>query len=298
MVWPEKMGQLLSEKGGRKVEQFFKKVDISKLMTTIIMAVLGLIFLLPFIWMLSASFKLEKDVLTFPIEWIPTSWNAVENYSKVWFGDKSFLLYYWNSFKVTILTTLTSVIVSSLAAYAFAKVNFKGREFIFLIVLATYMIPPQSILVPQFLLYKSVGLFDSHLGLILLNSFSVFGTFMLRQFFLSINDEIIESARIDGAGHFRIFFHIALPLVQPAIATYAILRFIWTWNDYQYPLIFLRSESLFTLQLGIAQFADAHGTIYSLMMTGAVSAIIPLLIVFIIGQKQVIEGISLGGVKG
>lgn len=298
MVWPEKMGQLLSEKGGRKVEQFFKKVDISKLMTTIIMAVLGLIFLLPFIWMLSASFKLEKDVLTFPIEWIPTSWNAVENYSKVWFGDKSFLLYYWNSFKVTILTTLTSVIVSSLAAYAFAKVKFKGREFIFLIVLATYMIPPQSILVPQFLLYKSVGLFDSHLGLILLNSFSVFGTFMLRQFFLSINDEIIESARIDGAGHFRIFFHIALPLVQPAIATYAILRFIWTWNDYQYPLIFLRSESLFTLQLGIAQFADAHGTIYSLMMTGAVSAIIPLLIVFIIGQKQVIEGISLGGVKG
>lgn len=298
MVWPEKMGQLLSEKGGRKVEQFFKKIDISKLMTTIIMAVLGLIFLLPFIWMLSASFKLEKDVLTFPIEWIPTSWNAVENYSKVWFGDKSFLLYYWNSFKVTILTTLTSVIVSSLAAYAFAKVKFKGREFIFLIVLATYMIPPQSILVPQFLLYKSVGLFDSHLGLILLNSFSVFGTFMLRQFFLSINDEIIESARIDGAGHFRIFFHIALPLVQPAIATYAILRFIWTWNDYQYPLIFLRSESLFTLQLGIAQFADAHGTIYSLMMTGAVSAIIPLLIVFIIGQKQVIEGISLGGVKG
>ncbi|QGQ48629.1 carbohydrate ABC transporter permease [Metabacillus sediminilitoris] len=292
------MGQLLREKGGRKVEQFFKKVDISKLMTTIIMAVLGLIFLLPFIWMLSASFKLEKDVLTFPIEWIPTSWNAVENYSKVWFGDKSFLLYYWNSFKVTILTTLTSVIVSSLAAYAFAKVKFKGREFIFLIVLATYMIPPQSILVPQFLLYKSMGLFDSHLGLILLNSFSVFGTFMLRQFFLSINDEIIESARIDGAGHFRVFFHIALPLVQPAIATYAILRFIWTWNDYQYPLIFLRSESLFTLQLGIAQFADAHGTIYSLMMTGAVSAIIPLLIVFIIGQKQVIEGISLGGVKG
>ncbi|MGM0876209.1 MAG: carbohydrate ABC transporter permease [Bacillota bacterium] len=262
------------------------------------MAVVGLLFLLPFVWMVSASFKLEEDVLAFPIEWIPTTWNAVENYSKVWFGDKSFLLYYWNSFKVTILTTLTSVFVSSLAAYAFAKVKFKGRDIIFLIVLATYMIPPQSILVPQFLLYKWIGLFDSHLGLILLNSFSVFGTFMLRQFFLGISDEIVESAKIDGAGHFRTFFYIALPLVRPAIATYAILRFIWTWNDYQYPLIFLRSEELFTLQLGIAQFADAHGTIYTLMMTGAVSAIVPLLIVFIIGQKHVIEGISLGGVKG
>ncbi len=275
-----------------------KKIEIPKLLTTIIMALLGIVFLSPFIWMLSASFKLEQEVLAFPIEWIPSTWNAVENYSRVWLEDKSFLTYYGNTIKVTLLTTITSVFVSALAAYAFAKVKFKGREIVFLIVLATYMVPPQSVLVPQFLLFKWVGLFDSHFGLILLNSFSVFGTFMLRQFFLGINDEIIESAKMDGAGHFKTFFHIALPLVRPAIATYAILRFIWTWNDYQYPLIFLRSEELFTLQLGIAQFADAHGMIYSLMMTGAVSAIVPLLIVFVIGQKHVIEGISLGGVKG
>ncbi|RDW21494.1 sugar ABC transporter ATP-binding protein [Oceanobacillus arenosus] len=262
------------------------------------MAVCGIVFISPFIWMISASFKLEEDVLSFPIDWIPNTWNAITNYSEVWFGEKPFLLYYWNSIKVTVLTTLTSVTVSSLAAYAFAKIKFKGRDIIFLIVLATYMIPSQSLLVPQFLFYSWVDLFDSHLGLILLNSFSVFGTFMLRQFFLGINNEIIESAKIDGAGHFRTFFHIALPLVRPAIATYAILRFIWTWNDYQTPLIFLRSESLYTLQLGIAQFADVHGSIYSLMMAASVSAIIPLLIVFMLGQKQVIDGIQLGGVKG
>ncbi|ASN07452.1 carbohydrate ABC transporter permease [Virgibacillus necropolis] len=269
-----------------------------KLTITVVMAIGGIIFLLPFFWMISASFKPEEDVLAFPIQWIPETWNAIDNYSQVWFGEGTFLLYYWNSFKVTMFTTLTSVTVSSLAAYAFAKVNFKGRDLLFIIVLATYMIPPQSLLVTQFLLFKWFGLIDTHLGLVLLNSFSVFGTFMLRQFFLGVSNEIIESAKIDGAGHFRTFFHIGLPLVRPAIATYAILRFIWTWNDYQYPFIFLRSENLYTLQLGIYQFADAHGSIYSLMMAASVSAIIPLLIIFVIGQKQVIDGIQLGGVKG
>lgn len=262
------------------------------------MALVGIVFLLPFFWMLSASFKIEQDVFKYPVEWIPQTWNAVANYSEVWFGKYPFSLYYWNSVKVTVITTLTSVVVSSMAAYAFAKINFKGREIVFFIVLATYMVPPQAILVPQFLMFKWAGLFDTHLALILLNSFSVLGTFMLRQFFLGINNELIESAKIDGAGHFRIFTYIALPLVRPAIATYAILRFIWTWNDYQNPLIFLRTDALFTLQLGIRKFADLNGAFYSLIMAGAVSAIIPLLIVFLIGQKHVIEGISMGGVKG
>ncbi|MFC4024715.1 carbohydrate ABC transporter permease [Oceanobacillus longus] len=275
-----------------------KKLEPSKVITTVIMGIVGIIFLLPFFWMLSASFKIEKDVLSFPIEWIPSTWNAIQNYSSVWLGDNSFGLYYWNSIKVAVLTTFVSVTFSCMAGYAFAKLKFKGRDLLFLVVLATYMIPPQAIIVPQYLLYSTAGLIDSHLGLILLNSFSAFGTFMLRQFFMSINDEIIESAKMDGAGHFRTFFSIALPLVQPAIATYAILRFIWTWNDYQNPLIFLRSESLYTIQIGIQQFADAHGSVYSLMMAAAVSAIVPLLIVFIVGQKQVIEGISMGSVKG
>ena len=280
------------------MESALKRIHLPKLLATILFAIVGLIFIMPFLWMITSSFKLESDVLKYPIEWIPSTWNAVENYNEVWFGAKSFALYYWNSIKISVLTTIFSSVFSCFAAYAFAKINFKGRDWLFLVVLSTYMIPPQAIVIPQYLIYSSSGLIDSHLGLILLNSFSAFGAFMLRQFFVSVHDEVIESARMDGAGHIRTFFSIALPLIRPAIATYAILRFIWTWNDYQNPLIFLRSDSLYTIQIGIKQFADAHGSIFSLMMAAAVSAIVPLLIVFIIGQKQVIEGIALGGVKG
>lgn len=280
------------------MEARLKTINWSKALSTLLFSVMGLLFIMPFLWMISSSFKVEADVLKFPIEWIPSTWNAVENYTEVWFGSKPFANFYWNSIKVALLTTFGSVLFSCMAAYAFAKIPFKGRNGLFLVVLATYMIPPQAIIIPQYLIYSSVGLIDTHTGLILLNCFSAFGTFMLRQFFLSVNDEIIESAKIDGAGHVRTFVTIALPLVKPALATYAILRFIWTWNDYQNPLIFLRSDSLYTIQIGIKQFADAHGSIYSLMMAAAVSAIVPLLIVFVIGQKQVIEGIALGSVKG
>ncbi|MEX1028512.1 MAG: carbohydrate ABC transporter permease [Paenibacillaceae bacterium] len=272
--------------------------SFSKMIMTMIIALLSIIFMLPFIWMLSTSFKIEADVFNYPIQWIPQEWNVFENYKSVWSGDYPFALYYWNSIKVSLLTTLTSILASACAAYAFAKINFKGRDFMFLLVLATFMVPGQAILVPQFVLYRWLGLFDSHLGLILLGSFSVLGTFMLRQFFLSVHNEFIESAKIDGASHFRIFFSIGLPLIRPGIATYAILRFIWTWNDYQNPLIFLRSNDLFTVQLGISKFADEFGQYYTLIMAGSVSAILPLLIIFIIGQKNVIEGIAGGGIKG
>jgi multiple sugar transport system permease protein len=275
-----------------------RKTNWRKLIVTLVMLACGVLFLMPFFWMISASLKFENDVFTYPIQWIPKEWNAVNNYRKVWLGDHPFWLYYLNTIKVAGLTTLTSVTVSALAAYGFAKVRFPAGKWLFLIVLATFMVPQQAILVPQFILYRQLGLFDTHFGLILLNSFSVLGTFMLRQFFLTVHQDYIESAKMDGAGHFRIFTRIALPLVRPAVATYAILRFIWTWNDYQNPLIFLRSDRLYTLQLAMQKFSTINGEYYSLIMAAAVSAIVPLLIVFIIGQKHVIEGISFGGVKG
>ncbi|MBW4082251.1 carbohydrate ABC transporter permease [Paenibacillus sp. S150] len=274
------------------------KLDWGKAAVTLLMALLGIVFLLPFIWMLSASFKPEADVFKYPIEWIPHTWKAAFNYHSVWFGKANFTLYYWNSFKVTALTTLLSVLVSSMAAYGFTKIRFRGRNALFVLVLATYMIPAEATLVPLFIMFRTVGLYDTHLGLILLGGFSVLGTFLLRQFFASLSNEYMESAQIDGAGHLRIFTYILLPLVRPAVATYAILRFIWTWNDFQTPLVFLNSKTLYTLQLGMNAFADRNGAFYSLIMAASVSAILPLLIVFILGQKQVIEGISFGGVKG
>ncbi|MED4955049.1 carbohydrate ABC transporter permease [Paenibacillus sp. FSL R5-0527] len=275
-----------------------KSIRLNRVIITALMGMAGIFFILPFLWMLSASFKPELEVMTYPIQWIPSTWKIVENYSQVWLGSIPFGLYYLNSIKVTLLTTALSLIISAMAAYGFSKVNFKGRDAVFMLVLATYMIPHQAILVPQFIMFRWLGLFDNHLGLVLLGASGVLGTFLLRQFFMGVHNEIIESARIDGANHWRIFFRIGLPLVKPALATYMILRFIWTWNDYQNPLIFLRTDSLFTLQLGIRKFADFNGEFYSLMMAGAVSAILPLLIIFIAGQKQVIEGVASGSVKG
>ncbi|URN94240.1 MAG: carbohydrate ABC transporter permease [Candidatus Pristimantibacillus lignocellulolyticus] len=273
-----------------------KNINIPKIGWTLAMALLGIVFLLPFLWMLSTSFKTEADVFTFPIQWIPQNWNAIENYKEVWTGD--FVQYYVNSIYITLATTLINVFVCALAAYGFSKLRFPGRDAMFVVVLALYMVPPQASLVPQFLLFNWLNLIDTHVGLILINSFSIIGAFMLRQFFMGVNNEYLESARMDGAGHLRTFFQIAFPLIRPAVATYAILRFIWTWNDYQYPLIFIKTKELFTIQLGIRLFGDQYGDVYSLMMAGAVSAILPLLIIFAIGQKQVIAGISAGGVKG
>ncbi|MDQ8737232.1 carbohydrate ABC transporter permease [Paenibacillus sp. LHD-38] len=270
----------------------------SRIIVTLLMSAAGIMFVMPFLWMLSASFKPELDVLAYPIQWIPKNWNIVENYREVWLGSLPFSLYYWNTIKITILTTVFSLIISAMAAYGFSKISFKGRDLLFIVILATFMIPSQAILVPQFIMYRWLGLFDSHAGLVLLSGSSVIGTFLLRQFYMSIHNEIIESARIDGANHWTIFVRITLPLVKSALATVMILRFIWTWNDYQNPLIFLRSDHLYTLQLGMTKFSDVNGEFYSLMMAGAVSAILPLLIIFIFGQKHVIEGVASGSVKG
>ncbi|TJY41572.1 carbohydrate ABC transporter permease [Cohnella pontilimi] len=275
-----------------------KQNRIARLLITLVMLLLGAAFVLPFVWMISASFKPEIDVFKYPIEWIPKHWNAVENYREVWLGDHPFAIYYWNTIKVTVLTTMVSVLVSCMAAYGFSHVEFRGRNFLFVLVLMTFMVPPASILVPQFMIFRWLHLFDTHLGLVLVGSFSALGTFMLRQFFMGIHKDYLDAGRMDGAGHPRIFLQIALPLVQPAVATYAILRFIWTWNDYANPLVFLRSDKLATIQLGIQKFASESGAFYSLVMAGTVSAILPLILIFVLGQKRVIEGIALGGVKG
>lgn len=272
--------------------------SVRKAVITCLLLLLGILFLMPFVWMLSASFKPEGSVFAYPIQWIPQEWNAIANYKEVWFGKHPFGVYYWNTIKVSFMTTFISCLVSSMAAYGFSKIHFPAGRWLFLIVLATFMVPQQAILIPQFLLYRMIGLFDNHIGLILINSFSVLGTFMLRQFFMGIHHEYIESAKIDGASHLKIFMNVAVPLARPAIATYAILRFIWTWNDYLNPLIFLRTDKLLTIQIAMQKFSTINGEFYSLIMAASVSAIIPLLIIFVIGQKSVIDGIALGGVKG
>ncbi|WP_053377191.1 carbohydrate ABC transporter permease [Paenibacillus sp. FJAT-27812] len=274
------------------------KKNVSKIIVTILMGALSIFFLVPFIWMLSSAFKFEKDVMRFPIQWIPESINVVYNFKTVWMGNVPFYQFYFNSIKIALTVTLITLVFSSMAAYAFTKLRFKGRDMVFLMLISYMIIPAQATLIPRFMLIRWMGLYDTHAALILMDMFSIYFTFLLRQFMISVNNDFIEAAKIDGAGYFRIFWSIMLPLCKPVLATVAIIKFIWTWNDYQNPLIFLLDKDLYTIPLGMALFRDDYTNNYAIMMMASLSAIIPLLIVFIILQKQVINGIALGGVKG
>ncbi len=275
-----------------------KSQKIGKYILTAVVILFASTMVMPLIWMISTSFKMESEVFNFPLTLIPKKWNVIENYSEVWGGTYNFGMYYLNSIKVTILTTFFQVFISALGAYGFSKINFKGRDKIFFLYLATMMIPDQVTIVPRFVILQKVGLYNTHLGLIVLGSLSVYGVFLLRQNMVMIPESLSESGRIDGANHWTIFSQIILPIIKPGLATLAILKFVWTWNDYQSPLVFLSKRELFTIQLGMKLFASEAGLYFSLVMAAAVSAIVPLIIAFIIGQKWVIEGIAAGAVKG
>lgn len=274
-----------------------RDLPIGKIILTAIIWLVGITMLFPLIWMISSSLKFETDVFSFPIKWIPDRWRAIENYKEVWGGNYNFPLYYWNSIKVTIAATFAQVFVSSLGAYGFSKIKWKNRDRLFLIYLATMMIPQQVTIVSQFIILRSINLYNTHMGLVLLWTFSVYGVFLLRQAMMGVPESLSESAKIDGANHWQIYSKIILPLIMPSIATLSILKFVWTWNDYQLPLVFLNDPKLFTLQLGMRQFASEAGTYYALTMAAAVSAILPLIIIFFIGQRYVIDGIASGAVK-
>lgn len=275
-----------------------KKVNVSKIVLTVVFWIIGITMLLPLAWMISTACKVEADVFNFPIEWIPKRWNLINNMKEVWGGQYNFGMYYLNTIKVTIAATLLQIFVSSLGAYGFSKVQWKGRDKVFLCYLATMMIPPQVTIVSQFIITREIGLYNSHAGLILMLAFSVYGVFLLKQGMIAIPESLSESAKIDGAGHWTIYTKIIMPMVKPSLATLATLKFVWTWNDYQAPLVFLNSRELYTIQLGMKQFASESGSYYSLIMAAAVSAILPLILVFLCCQRFVVDGIASGAVKG
>lgn len=274
------------------------KISPHKVLFTVLLYLMGITMLTPLLWMISTSFKIENEVFEFPIRWIPKTFVGLENYKVVWGEEYNFGLYYLNSIKITILSVVLQVLVSALGAYGFTKVNWKWRDKVFLLYLATMMIPPQVMIVSRFVIMQRMHLYNTHMGIILMTMVSTYGVFLLRQAMLALPNSLCESARIDGAGHFRIFWQIILPLVKPSIATLVVLKFVWDWNDYQTPLIFLSSRELFTIQLGMKLFATESGSIYSLMMAAAVSATLPLIAVFLLGQRYIIDGIASGAVKG
>ena len=272
-----------------------RKISGGKIVKYLVIILVSLTMVLPFVWMLSASLKAETEIFGFPIKWIPETFQW-DNYTKVW-TTVPFGLYYLNTLKIAVITTVLVVINSSLAGYAFAKIKFPESNRLFFIYIATMMIPYQVMMIPQFMLMNQLGLVNTHWALIILGTFNPFGVFLFRQFFLSIPDELLEAARIDGLSEFGIYWKIIMPLSKPAIATLVIFSFMHAWNDFLGPLIYLTSDRLYTLQLGIQHFITEYNTEYSLLMAAAVSAIVPTIIVYFLAQDHFIKGVANTGIK-
>lgn len=268
-----------------------------KILLTVFMATISIIMLLPFAWMLSASFKPSNEIFAFPVEWIPST-ITFEHYAQVWtLPNVPFALFYLNSIKVTVLSVLGEVITSALAAYAFAKIKFRGSDVIFLIYISTLIFPGQMLLIPRFVLFSEIGLYNTHWALILPGMFTAFGTFMLRQFFMSIPEELSESARMDGANHFIIFSRIVVPLSMSAFSALIIFQFVTMWNEYESALVYLRDMNLATIPLGLKFYQDENSASYGAVMAASCCALVPVFIIFLVFQKHFVAGIATSGMK-
>ncbi len=252
--------------------------------------------LLPFFWMLSASLKLNREVFAFPIQWIPPQprW---QNYLDIW-NQIPLALFVYNTAKITIIVTILQLFTSSFAAYAFAKLRFPYKNALFLGYIATIAMPWQVYMVPQFIMMRELGLNNTHLALIALQAFTAFGVFLMRQFYMSIPDELCEAARIDGMNEYQIWARIMLPLSKPALSTLTIFTFVNTWNDFLGPMIYLTKTELKTIQIGLRMFISQYSAEYGLIMAASVVSLIPVLVVFLVLQRFFVEGVASSGLKG
>lgn len=282
------------------VETWKKSLHPGTILLTCCTLFIGCFMVLPLVWMVSSSLKLPGEVFEYPIRWIPRTFNW-SNYPRVLFNSTlPMARFFINSAKVALLNVFGVLIVSSLAAYAFARLEFRFKNIIFLIYLATLMIPNQVLIIPKFLLFRTLGMFNTHLALILPNICNVMGIFMLRQFFMGIPRDYSDAALIDGANHFQIWIRIIMPLSRSAVITLCVLSFIASWNDYLNALIFITSKSLYTIPIALHFLVDIDSGFpeYNLQMAAACCAVLPILLVFFASQKMVIEGIGAGGLKG
>ncbi|MDR1400598.1 MAG: carbohydrate ABC transporter permease [Treponema sp.] len=269
---------------------------LSGVIISIICIIIAYIMIVPFVWMLSASFKLNTDIFSYPIQWIPEVFH-LDHYDNV-LTEIPFPIYFFNSAKLSVIITLLQLFTCSLAAFSFSKLHFPGRDKLFLGYLATMMVPWHAIMIPQFIIVKGLHMYNTHWALIVLQAFSAFGVFLLRQNMISIPDSLSEAARIDGCSTSRIYWNIILPLTKTGLATLSILTFNGIWNDYMGPMIYLDSEHLRTIQIALASFREEYSANYGAILAGTVISIIPIVIVYTCAQKYIVDGIAYAGVKG
>jgi len=264
----------------------------------ILLILLSMIILIPVFWMLSTALKSDSEVFLFPPVWIPENlhWN---NFSRA-FAFLPFGRYFLNTSNITFSAMIGQFLSSPLVAYAFARLRARGKGILFTLVLSTMMLPSQVTMIPVFVLFRMLGWVDTFAPLIVPNFFgSAYFIFLLRQFFLTISPELSDAARIDGCGYFGVFARIFLPLSKPALATMAIFTFMWNWNDFMNPLIYLSSSEKWTLTLGLSRFTGMYGmTAWNLLMATTLATVLPCITLFFFAQRYFIQGIVITGVKG
>src|SRR2546423_4369960 len=264
----------------------------------VVLGVGAILMVMPFLWMFSTSLRPSAESYKLPPAWLPTQWHF-ENYAAVFQSTVPFLAFALNSTKITLVVVLGQLITCSMAGFAFARLRFPGRDVLFIVLLASLMVPYQVTIIPVFIIMKNLGLADNHLSLILLGLTSAFGVFLLRQFFLTLSQDLVDAAKIDGAGPWTIFTRIALPLAGPSLSALAIITFNNTWNNYFYPLIFLTSWDKMTLPLGITALRGylSSGNA-SVVMAAVALTILPVLVVLLLAQRWIIQGVTQTGIKG
>ncbi len=276
---------------------------LSKISIGLILVLVSLLILLPLLIMISAAFKNEVEIFDYPIHIIPKQM-TLANFTRLFFDTagklnlNSFPIYIFNSVKITSIIMIIQLFTSTTAAYAFSKLKWKGRDVLFLIYVSSIMIPAQIVIIPQFIMVRTLGLYNTHLALILLGSFTAFGTFLVKQYFMTISDSLLEAARIDGANEFYIYYKIMLPLSKPILAVQVIFSFRYFWNDFFVPMIYLSEASLKTIPLGMADFVTEYFTYYGPQMAACMISIMPVVIIFLFTQKYFVEGIASGSLKG
>lgn len=285
-----------------KTDTMNKTKKVKKTTVRIVLSILlwggGILCIFPFIWMVSTSFKGMNDVYTFPIEWIPKN-PTLGAYELLFKGNFSFFTFYRNSLFVVVMVLIGTFFSCTLAGYAYSKIKFVGRNKIFMMKLSTTMIPGMVTMLPTFMIYRSLGLVDSLTALWLPAFFGgTYGVLLMRQNMMSIPDELVEAAKIDGAGHPRIYAQIVLPNVKPAIASLLFMYFIWTWNDYEKPLLYIQSRELFTLPFAVRYFANEHTSHIPAIMAANVVSMALVIILFFACQRFFVQSVTSSGIKG
>lgn len=257
-------------------------------------------FVFPFLWMISSSFKNASEMFSFPPTILPETWRW-GNFVQV-FEYQPFAQQYFNSVYIAVLVTLSTILVSSLAGYAFARIRFRFSTLIFFLLLTALMMPIEVTIIPNFFFMRLLGFVNTHVPLIVLPVFGssgVVATFLMRQYFLSLPRELEEAAMIDGMGRIGIFFKIALPLARPALGSVGILTFLYSWNSFLEPLVFVNDLHLFTLPLALNTFTDSYGLpLWHLQLAATTLSVIPILVVYVLAQRQVVESFAMSGMKG